>query len=228
MNVVPYVRKWAPYPINTTKGKVLPRTNSRRPARISSRPPNQIVPQLRWRSTIASLLNKRDKTYPVATPLPEAPLQPMRATDKGVKATRKPKRALFTIDQSLRRTACSSYAYTGVGLPKVFLRSPATAFFGDKYSFSNSSASMVTVLDRVLFSFIEEIDSSLLSWWLWVAIAIGVDERQHRSMSDQHNDTNLNLVKSWMKQTEVRYSEAEREAECQGVVEKGEQNDPLL
>jgi hypothetical protein len=87
---------------------------------MSSRPPNQIVAQLWWWSTIASSLNRRDKTYPVATPLPEAPLQPMRATDKGVKATRKPKRALFTIHQSLSRNTCSFYAYTGVGLPKVF------------------------------------------------------------------------------------------------------------
>ena len=135
---------------------------------------------------------------PVATPLPEATLQPMRATDKGVKATRKLKRALFTINQSLRRTTCSSYVYTGVGLPKVFLRFPATAFFGNKYSFSNSLASMATVLDRELFSS-EEIDSSFSSWWLWVAIVIEVGEKQHRSMSDQHNYTNLNLVKSWMK-----------------------------
>lgn len=80
----------------------------------------------------------------------------------------KPISALCNISHSA--TPLDRDSYTGVGLPKVFLRSPATTFLGDRYSFSNNSASSVTVLLRAL-PFIEDMDSSFSSECTWDVMA---------------------------------------------------------
>lgn len=61
-------------------------------------------------------------------------------------------------------------------IAKYFSEISSNRILGERYSFLNSSASMVTVLDKALFSLSEEMGSSFSSWWLWVAIVIVIDK----------------------------------------------------
>jgi hypothetical protein len=69
-------------------------------------------------------------SYIPAAPLPPAPRQPMRSQDRGEREMRKPRRALDLL--SALNNTFEQWTYTGVGLPKVFRRSPLTAFCGDR------------------------------------------------------------------------------------------------
>lgn len=56
------------------------------------------------------------------------------------------------------------YTYSGVGLPKVFRKSPATRFWGERYIFSNSSGLMES--DPEVWIFLNAVSGSmLLSRW---------------------------------------------------------------
>ena len=112
----------------------------------------------------------------MATPPPVAPRHPIRETDRGVRDTTKPISALCRVSYQITDRGGKLGAYIGVGLPKVFLRSPATAFLGERDDFSNSSASSMTVLPSAL-PVIEDMDSSFSSLALWWSVMGARDAR---------------------------------------------------
>lgn len=63
----------------------------------------------------------------------EAPRQPMRSQESGVKESKNPQSALSESGTPIHRALQgASRTYTGVGLPKVLRRSPATLFWGPR------------------------------------------------------------------------------------------------
>lgn len=79
----------------------------------------------------------------VATPVPDAPRQPMRSMERGKSESRNPTRALKKLVWGMILGFEGVWhAHIGVGLPKVLRKPPLTLFSGLRYSFSKSSGDM--------------------------------------------------------------------------------------
>ena len=139
------VSQKAPKDINTTKGNVFPRKNSRSPLMINSRPPKNKYAPLNSRSVDGSKTKSRGVSW--LTLKQRHFLQPLASPwDHRIKESSWE----GCLKGRYQRSAPSllimtSEAYTGVGFPNVFVMPLFSADCGDRYNFWKTSGDIETL-----------------------------------------------------------------------------------